>query len=131
MKMISSTSTTSTRGVTLISDCSEVPLPICMSVPLRRVAGALGDESHALEAGRLERLHGLPDFAEVQPGVAADHDLGIRLVPYRGAQAVPEILGTDHLVVDVQAPLRVDGDADAAPLLPLLVRLDRLGQGDV
>src|SRR6059036_3741927 len=82
MKMISSTSTTSTSGVMLMSDCSLEPEPLsCMiSVSLRLCAGALGDQSHSVEAGLLDREHDLPDLAEVDPCVTPDHDSGVRLV---------------------------------------------------
>src|SRR6266581_3319970 len=91
MKMISSTSTTSTSGVMLISDCRldpESPLLNSMtSVSPRPCAGALGDQPHPVEAGLLDREHGLSDLAEVEPRVAPDHDLGIGLVANRGAEA--------------------------------------------
>src|SRR5262245_33011165 len=87
MKMINSTSTTSTSGVMLISDCRlepKAPLFSCMMSFSR--AGALGDQTHPAEAGLVDRVHGLPDLAEVQPCVALDHDLGFRLVAHRSAE---------------------------------------------
>src|SRR5438093_4159024 len=116
MKMIRSTSTTSTSGVMLISDCSLEPEPlICMiSVSLRLCAGALGDQAHSVEAGLLDREHGLPDLAEVDPCVTPDHDSGVRLVAHRGVEAFTETLGCDRLIVDPQPAGRVDRDQDLA-----------------
>src|SRR5580765_8628078 len=101
MKMISSTSTTSTSGVMLISDCRPpAVLSTCMmSVSLRLFSGALGDEPHPVEAGRLDGDHGLPDLAEVEARIAFDHDLGFLLVARRGAEAFAEMLGRDRLIV--------------------------------
>src|SRR5262245_51774229 len=96
MKMISSTSTTSTSGVTFISDCSSTSGPpwICMiSVPLRLLAGALGDQPQTVESGSLDRDHGLPDVAEAKPRVAPDHDLALGLCFRRGAETFAEMLG--------------------------------------
>src|SRR6266404_1694386 len=128
MKMISSTSTTSTSGVMLISDCRLEPeLLSCMSsISLRLSSGALGHQPHPAEAGVLDRGHGLTDLAEVEPRVAPDHDLGVRLGARRGAQAFAELLGGDRLVVDPQPSRVVDRDQDLASLVALLGRLGRV-----
>src|SRR5882672_8644247 len=135
MKMISSTSTTSTSGVMLISDCrpepDASPLNCMISVSLRLGAGALGDQPHPLEAGLLDRDHGLPDLAEVEARVAPDHDLGVRLDAHRGAQAFAETLGRDRLIVDPQPSGLVDRDQDLASLVALLGRLRRVRQVDI
>src|SRR6476661_6608883 len=122
MKMISSTSTTSTSGVMLISDCRLEPeLLSCMvAVSFRPCFGALGDQPHPAEAGVLDRRHGLPDLAEVQPCVAPDHDLGVGLGARRGAQAFAELLGCHRLVVDPHSSGVVDGDQDLASLVALV-----------
>src|SRR5437867_11782661 len=101
MKMISSTSTTSTSGVMLISDCrSPDALSSCMmSVSLRLGVSALGDQPHPVKAGRLDGDHGLPDLAEVEARIAFDHDLGSLLGARRGAEAFAEMLGRDRLIV--------------------------------
>src|SRR6266545_7028978 len=97
MKMISSTSTTSTSGVMLISDCRldpESPLLNSMtSVSPRPCAGALGDQPHPAEAGLLDREHGLSDLAAVERCVAPNHDLGVRLGAHRSAERFVEMLG--------------------------------------
>src|SRR5215469_13958132 len=103
MKMISSTSTTSTSGVTLISDCRldpESPLLNSITSISPPCAAALGDQPHPPEAGLLDRLHGLSDLAEVELGVAPDHDLGIRLGGYCSAEGVAELLDRDLPIVD-------------------------------
>src|SRR5262245_42290648 len=95
MKMISSTRTPATSGVMLISDCSPAPEPFpstCMTSASLLVARALGDQTHAVEPGLLDVDHRLPDVAEAQPRVAADHYLGIRGRAGGGAQAVAELL---------------------------------------
>src|SRR5258706_1357133 len=67
MKMISSTRTTSTSGVTLISDCRllpDAPESNCMSsVSLRLGAVAPGDQPDPFETSLLDREHGLTDFS--------------------------------------------------------------------
>src|SRR5438093_9272795 len=133
MKMIKSTSTTSTSGVMLISECRWEPsLWTCMiSVSLPLGAGVLGDQPHPMEAGVLDREHGLPDHAEAEPGVAPDHDLDVRLLGARsGAETVAEAFGGDRLIVDPQPASFVDGDQDPASLVALFARLRRVRQVD-
>src|SRR5438093_7298583 len=134
MKMIKSTSTTSTSVVMLITECSWEPsLWTCMiSVSLRLGAVVLCDQPHPMEAGLLDRAHGLPDHAEAEPGVAPDHDLDVRLLgARRGAEPVAETLGRDRLIVDPQPAGLVDGDQDPVSLVALLARLRRVRQVDV
>src|SRR5436309_9697481 len=122
MKMINSTRTTSTSGVTLISECRSEPdtsLLSCMtSVSLRLGADALGDQPHPVEAGLLDGEHGLPDFAQAEARVGPDHDLGVRIVARRGAQAFLETVCRERLIVDPQPAGLVDRDPDPAPLPP-------------
>src|SRR5215467_16365752 len=81
INMISSTSTTSTSGVMLISDCRLEPESLLLScmMSLSFCAGALGDQPHSAKAGLLDRDHDLPDLAEIELCIAPDHDLGVRL----------------------------------------------------
>src|SRR5215472_8882869 len=134
MKMISSTSTTSTSGVMLISDCRldpESPLLNSMtSFSSRACVAALRDQPHAPEADLLDRLHGLSDLAEVEVGVAPDHDFGIRLDAYRSAERIAEVLGIDRLIVDPHPSRLVDRDQDPPSLIALLARLLRFRQVD-
>src|SRR6516164_4686679 len=102
--MISSTSTTSTRGVMLISDCrleAESVLLNCMML-LSFCPGALGDQPHPAEAGLLDRDHDLSDRAEIELGIAPDHDPGVRLGAHRSAESFVEMLGRDGPIVDPQ-----------------------------
>src|SRR5215472_1522168 len=96
MKMINSTSTTSTSGVMLISDCRLDPeSPLLNSIALFSLSpcvAALGDQPDPAEAGLLDRLHGLSDLAEVELGIAADHDLGIRLDGNCSAKGIAKLL---------------------------------------
>src|SRR5881394_881421 len=113
MKMISRTSTTSTSGVMLISDCRLEPEPellscmIAVSLPVS--FGSLGDQTHPAEAGILDREHGHPDLAEVEPCVAPDHDLGVRHGARRGAELFAELIGGDRPIVDPHPSGVVDG----------------------
>src|SRR5579859_6228111 len=135
MKMISSTSTTSTSGVMLISDCRLDPesplLNSIISFSSRVCVAALGDQPHPPESGLLDGLHGLSDLAEVELCVAPDHDLGIRLGGYCNAEGVAELLGFDLPIVHPQPAGLVDGDQDPASLVALLARLLRFRQADV
>src|SRR5690349_13223374 len=102
--MISNTSTTSTSGVMLISDCRLEPesllLNCMMSLSFR--AGTLGDQPHAAEAGLFDRDHDLTNRAEIQLRIAPDHDLGVRLGAHRSAESLVEMPGCDRLIVDPQ-----------------------------
>src|SRR5215510_13203302 len=135
MKMISSTSTTSTSGVMLISDCRLVPesplLNSITSLSPRACAAALGNQPHPPETCLLNPLHGLSDLAEVELGVAPDHDLGLRLGGYCSAEGVAEMLGCDPRIVDPHPAALVDGDQDPASLVALLARLLRFRPVDV
>src|SRR5438270_11855738 len=112
MKMISSTSTTSTSGVMLISDCRLDPesplLNSIISVSLRPCIATLGDQSHAPESGLLDSLHCLSDLAEAELCVAPDHDLGIRFGGYCSAERVAELLGCDLPIVNPQPAGLID-----------------------
>src|SRR6516225_6082159 len=122
MKMINSTSTTSTSGVMLISDCRLEPESLfnCMtSFSLR--AGAFGDQPHSAEPGLLGCDHCFPDLAEVEPGIGADYDLGLRLRAHRSAEGVGELRGFDLMIVDPQLARVVDGDQYPASLVALVV----------
>src|SRR5437867_3785268 len=134
MKMINSTSTTSTSGVTLISDCRlepEMPPLTCMiSVSPRVCAGALGDQPYPGEAGLIDREHGLPDHVEGAPRVAPDHDLGVG-IPRGSAEAFAETFDGDLLIVDPEPSGLVDRDQDPAPFVALLARLRSLRQVDL
>src|SRR5690349_17610115 len=102
MKMINNTSTTSTSGVMLISDCRpgpESPLLNCMpSLPPR--AGAFRDEPNAAEPGLFNSDHGFAHLSKVEPCIAADHDLGICFGAHRGAKRIAELFRCDLLIVD-------------------------------
>src|SRR5215472_11801395 len=130
MKMISSTSTTSTSGVMLISDWRlelESPVLKCM-MSFPPGPSGLGDQPHPAEAGLLDRGHGLPDLAEVELGVAPDHDFGIRLGTHCSAQGFAEILGCDLLVIDPQPAGIVNGDQNPTSLVTLVAGLRSVRQ---
>src|SRR5262245_52292094 len=133
IKMINSTSTTSTSGETLISDCrlkSESSLLNCM-MSLSPRASALRYQSHPAETGLFDCNHGLPDLAEVEPCIAPDHNLGVRLTAHRSAEGLAELLGCDLLIVDPQFAGVVDGNQNPASLVALIARLSRIRQVDV
>src|SRR6266571_5755751 len=131
--MISSTSTTSTSGVMLISDCRLEPESLLLNcmMSLSFCASALGDEPNAAEAGLLDRDHDLTNLAEIQLCIAPDHDLGVRLGAHRSAESLVEMPGGDRLIVDPQPPSLVYGDQDSASLVALRVRFRRVRQVDV
>src|SRR5260370_41714917 len=131
--MISSTSTTSTSGVMLISDCRLEPESLLLNciMSLSFCASALGDQPHTAEASLLDRDHDLSNLAEIELCITPDHDLGVRLGAHRSAESFVEMLGCDRLVVDPQPPSFVYGDQDAASLVALRVRFRRVRQLDV
>src|SRR5215470_9645200 len=133
MNMIKSTSTTSTSGVMLISDCSldaESLLLNCI-VSISFCAGALGDQSRTVEAGLFDRDHDLPDLTEVELCIAPNHDSGVRLGSYRSTESFVEMVGCDGPIVDPQAAGLIDGDKDSTSLVALRVRFPRIRQIDV
>src|SRR5216110_2113540 len=131
--MISSTSTTSTSGVILISDCRLEPESLLLNcmMSLSFCAGAPGDQPHPAEAGLLDREHGLPDLEELELCVASDYDPGVRLGAHRSLEGFAEMLGCDGLIVDPQPASLVDGDQDSASLVALRVRFCRVREVDV
>src|SRR5947209_16201611 len=131
--MISSTSTTSTSGVMLISDCRLEPESLLLNCMMlfSFCACALGDEPHAAEAGLLDRDHDLSNLAEIELCIAPDHDLGVCLGADRIAESLVEMPGCDRLIVDPQPPSLVYGDQDSASLVALRVRFRRVRQVDV
>src|SRR5437867_2052936 len=133
MKMISSTSTTSTSGVMLISDCRLEPESLLLNcmMSLSFHAGALGDQPHPAEAGLLDREHGLPDLEEIELCVASDYHPWVRLGAHRSVEGFAKMLGCDRLIVDPQPASLVDGDQDSASLVALRVRFCRVREVDV
>src|SRR5215472_2501397 len=131
--MISSTSTTSTSGVMLISDCKLEPESLLLNcmMSLSFCAGALGDQPHAAEAGLLDRDHDFPDFAEIELCIAPDHDLGVRLGAHRSAESFVEMVSCDGPIVDPKPARLVYGDQDSASLVALRVRFRGVRQVDV
>src|SRR5262245_7579189 len=124
MKMISSTSTTSTSGVMLISDCRldpESPLSNCMSFSPR--AGAFRDQPHTAKSGFFDCDHGLTDLLEVEPCIGPDHDLGFLLGAHCRVQGVAELLGCDLMIVDPELAGIVDRDQHTPSLVALISRL--------
>src|SRR6266705_4969454 len=124
MKMMSSTSTTSTSGVMLISDCRlelESPVLKCMTSVSPGPRG-LGDQSHPAEARLFARGNGQPDFAEIELCVASDHDLGIRLGTDCSPKRFAEVFGCDLPIVNPQLAGVGDGNQDPASLVTLVRR---------
>src|SRR5438034_10626849 len=130
MKMISSTSTTSTSGVMLISDCRLEPESLLLNcmMSLSFCAGALGDQPHPAEAGLLDREHGLPDLEELELCVASDYDPGVLLGAHRSLEGFAEMLGCDQLIVDPQPAGPVNAAQDPAPPGPRRVGFRRVGR---
>src|SRR5215510_10279972 len=133
MNMISRTSTTSTSGVMLISDCRLEPESLLLNcmMSLSLCAGALGDQPHAAEAGLLDRDHDLPDLAEIELCIAPDYDPRVRLAAHRSTESFVEMLGCDGPIIDPQPAGLVYGDQDSSSLVALRVRFRRVRQVDV
>src|SRR5437879_13117877 len=131
--MISSTSTTSTSGVMLISDCRLEPESLLLNcmMSLAVCAGALGDQPHPAEAGLLDREHGLSDLEEMELCIAADYHPWVRLGAHRSVEGFAEMLGCDGLIVDPQPASLVYADQDSASPVAVRVRFRRVRQLDV
>src|SRR6266550_7127478 len=131
--MISSTSTTSTSGVMLISDCRREPESLLLNcmMSLSFCAGALSDQPHPAEALLLNCNHDLPNLAEIELCIAPDHDPGVRLGAHRSAESLVEMLGCNGLIIDPQPSSLVYRDQDSASLVSLGVRFRRVRQVDV
>src|SRR6476661_8477539 len=133
MNMISSTSTTSTSGVMLISDCRLEPKSLLLNrmMSLSFCAIALGDHPHPAKTGLLDRDHDLTNLPEIQLCIAPDHALGVRLGAHRSVESLVEMLCCDRLIVDPQPARLVYGDQDSASLVALRVRFRGVRQVDV
>src|SRR5437899_138914 len=131
--MISSTSTTSTSGVMLISDCRLEPESLLLNcmMSLSFCAGALGDQPHSAEASLFDRKHDLPDLEKIELCIAADYDPRVRLGAHRSVEGFAEMLGCDGLIVDPQPTSLVYGDQDSASLVALRAWFRRVRQVDV
>src|SRR5260370_4272963 len=119
--MISSTSTTSTSGVMLISDCRLEPESLLLNcmMSLSFCARALGHQPHPPQAFPFDRNHDLPHLAEIELCIAPDNDLGVPLGTHGSAESLVEMLGCDGLVVDPRPPSLLYGDKDSSPLAAL------------
>src|SRR5260370_6244923 len=131
--MISSTSTTSTSGVMLISDCRLEPESLLLNciMSLSFCASALGDQRQTAQASLFDGEHDLPDLEEMELCIAADYDPWVRLGAHRSVEGFAEMLGCDGPIVDPQPASLVYGDQDSAPLVALRVRFRRVRQVDV
>src|ERR1700746_2925908 len=104
INMISSTSTTSTSGVMLISDCRLEPESLLLNcmMSLSFCSAPFGDQPHPAEAGLLDRDHDLADLAEIELCIAPDHDLGVRFGAPPSVEGLAEMLGGTGRGVDPQ-----------------------------
>src|SRR5687768_13011360 len=78
MKMMRSTRTTSTNGVTLMSDLIEPLPPTCMGLDLSARLLRLGDQSDVVEAHLATGLEHVEHIAVLDLTVALDRNLTIR-----------------------------------------------------
>src|SRR5687767_10084639 len=131
MKMINSTSTTSTSGVMLISDCRLEPEPVstCMTLVSSRLGcGAIGDQPYPAETGLLDRDHHLLDRVKIELCVSTDHNLGVLFAANCSTQGIAEILRRYRHIVDPQVAVLVNGDKGLSSFVALRDRLRRVRQ---
>src|SRR5687768_7700551 len=117
MKMISSTSTTSTSGVTLISlfrlDPPATFMPI-VRPPLARRSGALqpfalgGDQGRALEARLVDHLQGAADILVLEPPVGLDHHVLARRRVVDVGELSGELVLGHPVLADEQVPVGLE-----------------------
>src|SRR5690606_3004429 len=115
MKMISSTSITSTRGVTLMSAIGPPPeLLENAMVVLPRLWG--GHEAHLADTGLADVLDDVVDDLVPRDVVGADVDLRLRRALGRHRQARVEHVARHRLVVPVGLAVRRHRDGDRRQL---------------
>src|SRR5438105_222818 len=120
MKMMRSTSTTSTRGVTLMSDFT-VPLPpTCMGLWFSRRFSGLRHQAYVVEAHIAERLQDVYDLAVLDELVALDGDLAIRRTALKVLQRLLHFFLANDVRSYVDRTVGLDGDQE------LLLRVRRL-----
>src|SRR5688500_5076802 len=136
MKMMSRTSTTSTRGVMLIS-LFGLPVGAIAMVEFllgRSLRGRfllfLGDQADVLEARVLRHPHDLLDFTVREPLVGLDDELARRCALVELVERTLELLGGEPLRVDEVFGRRLPLDRDeplfrALRFLVGVVRRDR------
>src|SRR5512132_3857685 len=121
MKMISSTNTTSTSGVTLMSERMEPPPPTCMSLSsLSGVLLRLSDQTDVVEADLAARFQDVENVAVLHELVAFDRDLAV-------GRALMNVLELRlHLILPHDVGAEVDRSVGFDGDLQLLVRVGRL-----
>src|SRR5579872_7289077 len=125
MKMISSTSTTSTSGVMLMSlrmplapPRTSIAIGHC-SFPAPAILGAahprldlLDHQADPAEAGLVDQPHHVAHLLVLQPAVALQHDLLVRCLVVNALQR-PRHLGVGHPVLaDEDAAVLLDRDGE-------------------
>src|SRR5260221_5943662 len=136
MKMISSTSTTSTSGVMLISERTPEPLPpnAISALPLRDLRSGLlvlGKDADGGEAGLVGAFHHQAYFAEVDPLVGLEgHGPGPVFDVLR-LDVARDVLVGDPVLADEDRPVALDRDDEVRLLAGLLHGVLAFRQEDV
>src|SRR6185436_4541534 len=122
MKMMSSTSTTSTSGVTLISLLRALPPPTFMPMgrlpvlPRAALGGRhallVGLQADAREARLVDHPHHLAHFRVLEPAVGLDDDVLVGRALVDVLERRQQLVGRDPLVAEEDAAVLLDGDAE-------------------
>src|SRR5437763_10461231 len=140
MKMIKSTSTTSTNGVMLISLLTPEPRLLnairssCLAFSLCDLLPGLlilGEDRHAFEFCVVRCFHYQPDFSEVDPLVRFQHDGARRILLIFGGEVFGEVFVGNPILSDEVRSILFDGDAQIAFFAGLLLRVRTFGQQHV
>src|SRR5690349_6744396 len=119
MKMMRRTSTTSTRGVTLMSDFTLPLPPTCMELCLSGFLG-LGDQADVVETDLATSLEDVDDVAVLDLAIAFDGDLAVRRALMDLFERRLHLVFADHVRADVDGAVVLDRN------LQLLLRIRRL-----
>src|ERR1041385_7758471 len=111
MKMMSRTSTTSTSGVTLMSDRIEPPPPTCIDLDSwLRCSLRLRDQTDVVEADLAAGLEDVEHRAVFHQLVALDRDLAVGGALMDGFQLRLHLLLADDGRTEIDAAVRLDRD---------------------
>src|SRR5687768_13016554 len=110
MKMIRRTSTTSTNGVTLMSEFIEPLPPTCMGLDLSGPSLGLRDQTYVVEADLAAGLEDVEHVAVLDQLVAFYGDLAVRRTLMNLFERRLHLILADHVRAEVDRAVRLERD---------------------